>query len=213
MGLFSAKLLEEADSPVNGKITVLKSFGFGVYIQVGGLTQSGGIVYDVWKQSLGKARKLKNDVSDALILGLGGGTNAQVIREFWPKARVTGVDIDPVMVEMGKKYLGLREVKTIIKDAFDLTAGEIKTANKYDLILVDTYLGDAFPEKFESDEFLKRVGKLLAPEGIVIFNRLYYDEKRPLAMKFGTKLEKFFSKVDYVFPEANLMLLCYNDTA
>ena len=213
MGLFSPKVLAEATSPINGKITVLKSFGFGIYIQVGDLTQSGGIVYDVWKESLGKTRKLKHDVQDALILGLGGGTNARVIREYWPNAQVTGVDIDPVMVDMGKKYLGLKEVKMVIEDAFDFTAKGVHDTQKYDLVLVDTYLGDTFPEKFASDEFLRRIKKLLVPEGVVVFNRLYYGEKRPQAMKFGAKLEKFFSKVKYVFPEANLMLLCYNDTA
>ena len=210
MGLFSPKVLEEASSPINGKITVLKSFGFGTYIQVGDLTQSGGIVYDVWRASLGKVRKIKHDVQHSLILGLGGGTNAQVIREFWPSVQVTGVDIDQVMVEMGKKYLGLKDVKTVIQDAFDFTADAGEDANKYDLALVDTYLGDAFPEKFESDKFLGRIKKLINTDGIVVFNRLYYGEKRPQAMRFGTKLEKYFSKVDYVFPEANLMLLCYN---
>lgn len=210
MGLFSPKVLEEVDSPINGKITVLKSFGFGTYIQVGELTQSGGIVYDVWRESLKKVRKTKEEVGNALILGLGGGTNAQVIREYWPNTHVTGVDIDPIMVEMGEKYLGLKEVKTIIRDASDFTADAVKNSFKYDLILVDTYLGDTFPEKLESDVFLKKVKKLLSPGGVAVFNRLYYDEKRPQAMKFGAKLEKFFAKVDYVFPEANLMLLCYN---
>lgn len=210
MGLFSPKVLEETTSPINGKITVLKSFGFGVYIQVGELTQSGGIVYEVWRESLKEARKIKQDVQRTLVLGLGGGTNAQVIREFWPNAQVAGVDVDPVMVEMGEKYLGLKEVKTVIGDALDFTADAVKSSNRYDLVLVDTYLGDTFPEKFESDVFLKRIKKLLAPGGMAIFNRLYYDEKRPQAMKFGAKLEKFFAKVDYVFPEANLMLLCYN---
>src|SRR3989304_1525235 len=185
MGLFSPKVLAEATSPINGKITVLKSFGFGIYIQVGDLTQSGGIVYDVWKASLAKTRKLKHDVQDALILGLGGGTNAQIIREYWPNAQVTGVDVDLVMVELGKKYLGLKEVKTVIEDAFDFTAAEIDNSKNYDLILVDTYLGDAFPEKFTSDVFLSRVKKLLAPGGVVVFNRLYYGQKRPQAMKFG----------------------------
>jgi spermidine synthase len=210
MGLFSPKVLEETSSPINGKITVLKSFGFGTYIQVGDLTQSGGIVYDVWRASLGKAHKIKHSVEKALILGLGGGTNAQIIKEFWPPAQVTGVDIDPVMVRMGKKYLGLKDVQTVIQDASVFTEGEVKNGNKYDLVLVDTYLGDTFPEKLESDVFLVKVKKLLEPDGVVVFNRLYYDEKRPQAMRFGTKLEKYFSKVDYVFPEANLMLLCYN---
>ncbi len=210
MGLFSPKVLEETTSPVNGKITVLKSFGFGTYIQVGELTQSGGIVYEVWKESLQQVHKRKLTIQNALILGLGGGTNAQVLREFWPKAKVSGVDIDPVMVELGKKYLGLKGVETTIQDAFEFTAEALKGTQKYDLILVDIYLGDTFPEKFESDVFVKMVKKLLLPGGMVVFNRLYYEEKRPQAMRFGAKLEKFFSKVNYVYPEANLMLLCYN---
>ena len=210
MGLFSPKVLEETNSLVNGKITVLKSFGFGIYIQVGDLTQSGGIVYDVWKEGLRKARKNLSQVQNVLILGLGGGTNAQVLREFWPSTQVTGVDIDPVMVDLGRKYLGLKEVNTAIQDAFEFTSSAAAGGQRYELILIDTYLGDAFPEKFESDVFIKQIKKLLTPDGVAIFNRLYYGEKRPQAMKFGAKLERFFSKVEYVFPEANLMLLCYN---
>ena len=41
--------LEEASSPVNGKISVMKSIGYGTYFQVGNLTQSGGVMYDIWK--------------------------------------------------------------------------------------------------------------------------------------------------------------------
>jgi len=74
--------------------------------------------------------------------------------------------------------------------------------------LVDLYLGKDYPEKFASEEFIQSARNLLVNNGFVIFNRLYFGEKRPQAVKFGNKLENFFSKVDWVYPEANLMFIC-----
>jgi len=172
---------------------------------VEGLTQSGGVVSDVWRTTLWKIKKFK--IKNCLILGLGGGSAALLVKRFWSDAKITGVDIDPVMVELGKKYLGLKKVRVVIKDAEDFIK---KTKRKFDLILVDTYVGYEYPEKFEKDEFAYSVKKCLNKGGIAIFNRLYSGEKRAAVLRFGRRLEKIFSKVDFVYPEANLTLLCYN---
>jgi len=223
-------LKEIVDSPVNGEITVVKSVAFGTYFQVGNLTQSGGVVYGIWNKTLRKIRNTKYEIRNALVLGLGGGSVAKVIRKYWPESKITGVDIDPNMVEMGKKYLGLGEVgvKVVISDAYKFLTqdSKVKSQNynsklqntkykilntKYDLICIDLYVGDKYPDKFESEKFIKLVKKTLSPKGIAVFNRLYYGEKRKEAAIFGEKLKKHFSKVTYVFPEANLMLVCQND--
>lgn len=67
------KILEEAESKVNGKIKVVKSFGLGTYIQVEGLTQSGGVVEHVWNFALKRAELFLPYPKSILILGLGGG--------------------------------------------------------------------------------------------------------------------------------------------
>lgn len=201
------RILEKRISKINGQIVVAKSLGLGTYIQVEGLTQSGGIVESIWKSTLKKINHKPLTINHCLILGLGGGTAAKVIKKFWPEAKVTGVEIDPIMVELGKKYLGMQVDQIYIGDA----EGAIKrTKIKYDLVLVDMYLGDKFPEKFEQPAFLKLILRLLSVNGVAVFNRLYYGEKRPEAVKFGEKLKKVFSKVEYFYPEANLMFLCYN---
>ena len=212
--LSGTKILEEVISPINGKITVIQSLAFGTYIQVGGLTQSGGVVYDVWHTTLKKVRGQRLEVRKCLILGLAGGSTAKLVRKFWgEEVEITGVDLDPVMVKMGKKYLGLDEykVKVNIVDAYDyVNKSQFQIPNfKFDLILVDLYIGDEFPEKFESENYIRLVRTVLASDGIVVFNRLYYGEKRKEAMKFGKILEKIFEKVDIVFPEANVMFICY----
>lgn len=232
--LTGISVLEEIESPINGKIAVVKGIAYGIYIQVEGLTQSGGILKSVWRKPLKKLHQSPFTNHRTLILGLGGGTVAGLVREYWPEAKITGVDLDPVMVELGKKYLGLDKynVNVVIGDASEYIGNREqdtrdknkKTGNKgwgisnnkkrreekYDLILVDIYVGREYPKKFEEEKFIHLVSSLLAREGTAIFNRLYYGEKRSEAVKFGKKLEKIFSKVDVVYPEANIMLISSN---
>jgi spermidine synthase len=205
-GFLTGKILEEVKSPINGKITVLKSVGLGTYFQVADLTQSGGVIFSVWKTTLKRARKRKSNVKNIAILGMGGGSAAGLVREYWPDARIEGVDIDPLMVDLGKKYLGLKANNIVIKDAKDyLEEGQ----NSFDLILIDTYLGDEYPEKFVSEDFINLVKKRLKRDGLAIFNRLYYGQKRSQAVRFGEKLDRTFSEVERVYPEANLMFFCF----
>jgi len=199
--------LEKRNSKFNGEIQVTKSLAWGTTIQVAGLTQSGGIVEKIWKPVLKKIKAKENPIHNSLILGLGGGSAAKIIKKLWPEAEITGVEIDSIMVELGAKYLALNSngEKIIIQDALKFCE---KCISKYDLIIVDTYHGDQFPTKFESDRFLNLILKMTTERGTVVFNRLYYGEKRPPAVKFGQKLEKTFKKVDWFYPEANLMFIC-----
>ena len=212
--LSGTRIMDQVVSPINGKITVERSLAFGTYIHVANLTQSGGIIYDIWKKPLKKVAGSKQQVARVLILGLGGGTVVKLIRKLWPEAKITGVDIDHIMVELGKKYLKLdeKEIEIVVGDAYEFVAKKLKNkkTEKYDLILVDLYVGDNFPEKFELQEFLASTRTILAEYGVVVFNRLYYGQKRTQAVKFGKTLEKIFKSVEVVYPEANIMFLCQN---
>jgi spermidine synthase len=201
--MLGTKILEERDSKYNGHLKVSRSLGFGTYIQAEGLTQSGGIVEAIWKQTLKRINNLQFTINNCLILGLGGGTVAKLIRKNWPGAKIIGIDIDPLMVELGKKYLGLGQVDVEIKiqDAYDFYG-------MFDLIIIDLYNGENFPEKFGNIYFLSKVKNSLKRDGVVIFNRTYYGDKRPETVKFGNKLQKIFSKVEWFYPEANLMFVC-----
>ncbi len=207
--LSGKKILKEVESPINGKIQVIRDFAWGTYIQGGGLTQSGGILEKIWKNTLKKVSGSKYQVSRVLILGLGGGSLAKITRNLFPDAQITGVDIDPIMIDLGKKYLKLGEydIDLVIDDAFEFLIKNQKSKTKYDLICIDLYVGEDFPEQFEADKFIDKVKRALVPKGTAIFNRTYYDEKRTKAKKFGERLEKHFEKVKWYYPEANLMFI------
>ncbi len=198
--MLGVKILEERSSKFNGQIKVINAWGWGTYIQADGLTQSGGIIESMWKATLKKLRREK--IKNCLVLGLGGGTVVKVIQKYWPHAKITGVDIDPIMIRLGEKYLGLN------KDLITIKLGDAAnfTGKKYDMVIVDLYNGDKFPLKFESDAFLKS----LAKNKIVIFNRLYFNKKKTESLKFGRKLEKIFKDVNPFRPAVNIMFFCEN---
>ena len=191
--MLGTTVLEERDSKYNDRVRVVKTFGMGTYIQCNGLTQSGGIVETIWKQTLRKLRIKKEEIRNILILGLGGGTVAKLLRKKYPKAKIVGVEIDPVMIELGKKYLNLDKYNIDFKIT-DATKIKIK---EYDLVIVDMYLGDKYVD----------LAGFHPASKITIFNRLYYGDK---ALEFGQKLKKVFKKVDVFYPTANVMFFCYN---
>lgn len=200
-------ILEELTSPFNGKLTVMRDLAWGTYIRAGGLTQSGGIVTDVWKRTITQISNSKFLASNVLIFGLGGGSVASLVRKYWPDSQIKGVDIDPFMVDLGKKYLGLGKlnIDIVIEDASDFVK---KEKGKYDLVCIDMYKGENVPKEFEEVEFIGKVRNMLDEEGIAVFNRLYGPNDRPKSMEMGRKLETVFNKVEYIYPQANVMFIC-----
>jgi spermidine synthase len=207
--LSGVKILEVANSPINGRLVVVKDLTFGTHIQANGTTQSGGIAEYVWKFTLKKLHKEKHVFTNILILGLGGGSIAKISKKFWPEAAIVGVDIDPIIVRLGEEYMNVKKynVETHITDAEEFVK---KEKRQFDLICVDMYQGNKFPEKFAEEKFIKQVKSLLSENGIAVFNRLYGGNHRKSANQMLKTLEKVFPTVDPVFPEANVMFVCKN---
>jgi len=194
-------------SKINGEIVVKEQLGdYTLHVQ--GLIQSGGIIKGIWKKPLRFAQG-KLSVSNCLILGLGGGTVVQLIKNRWPEAKIIGVEIDPEIIKIGRKFFGLGEIKNleIIKaNAFKWVDGHFNDLNhqsKFDLIIIDLYLGKEFPKEVESEEFLKNLKKLLAKKGLVIFNWLKGKSEK----QFEEKVKKIFPAIERIETPTNLFFV------
>lgn len=77
--------------------------------------------------------------------------------------------------------------------------------SKFNLIIVDLYLGDKFPKEVESTRFLRSTKKLLSKNGMVIFNRLKTDKIED----FEKKLKRHFSSIKKVKTPTNLFFLSF----
>lgn len=204
--LVNRKVFAEYESEHNGHMQVVSDLAWGMHIQADGLTQTAGVVNSMWKSFFKQVKNI-GEVKSCLILGLGGGTVAKLIRKKYSDAQITGVDIEPIFVEWGEKYFDMKDlkIKTIIKDAYKFVQSN---KQHFDLIVIDIYQGREYPSKFEDEKFLKHIMRLLSDDGKAVFNRLYFGDKRPDAMRFLKKLEKVFSQVDPMYPEANVMFVC-----
>lgn len=205
------KVLEERQSSFNGKIQVVKTLE-GIRIVVGGVSQSGWLVRKVWDAALKKIHKDRPDIERILVLGLGGGSVARLITRYWPGSEIIGIDIDPDMVELGKKYLGLGGVsnlKVFIEDAVGWV--DKNKGKDFDLVLVDLYKGAVVPKEFAQDGFLKKVETLVKGGGVGAFNHLYSTMEKEEAEDLGRKLRKMFPVLISVKPEANIIYIGYKE--
>lgn len=208
--LFS--VVEEVESEYNGTIQVVRDFS-GVRILAGGVSQSGWLVKSVWNSALRKIKQYLPEAGDVLILGLGGGSVAGLVQNYWSKANVTGVDIDPVMVDLGRKYLGLGNVArldVVIGDASRWVKKSAKDKCSFNLILVDLYEGGEMPKQFKTDKFIKDLVKICKKGGAITFNHLYSGGEREDAHAFEKALRGLFPTIIRVYPEANVVYVCFN---
>jgi predicted membrane-bound spermidine synthase len=202
-------ILEEVESKINGQIKVDEDIFGKRRLLVGGLTQSGPAVEKIWESVISNLLNLQ--IANCLILGLGAGNAAKIINKYFPKGKITGIEIDPEIVNLGNKYFGLSEIinlDIIISDAISLTNNHSLLTNNYDLVLVDLYLGDCFPEKAESTQFLKSLSHKLNIKGTVVFNRLYFGNHKEETDKFEQIIRKVFSPVEAKITDYNKIFLC-----
>lgn len=196
----------EIKSPISGNIKVVEQLG-KYRLHVGEMLQSGGILEGVWKKALSS---VKHPRSNILILGLGGGTVARLAAVKWPGVKIIGVEIDPIIIKLGKKFFGLNEIpglEIVIDDADDWVKQAMKERTRFDLIIVDVYLKDEIPQECKTPAFLNRIKRLLSKNGVAIFNQLLVKKKKKEAEKATEDLKKLFPQVELVKTSTNLFVL------
>ncbi|HET7419702.1 MAG TPA: fused MFS/spermidine synthase [Candidatus Dormibacteraeota bacterium] len=107
---------------------------------------------------------------DVAILGLAGGTSArQFVAAYGTGVEVTGVEIDPDILDVAKRYFHLDEpnVHPVVADArywLDTQAA------KYDVVVMDAYRQPYIPFHLTTREFFSEVRDHLRPGGVAVVN-------------------------------------------
>ena len=108
-----------------------------------------------------------------LVLGVAGGSVIETLKkEIKFEGQITGVEIDPVVVELATKYFGLgkyNNVSIVIDDAFEFV---LKSKEKHDLIIIDIFQDTTMPNFLFEDFFINRINFLLKVNGFILFNTM-----------------------------------------
>jgi spermidine synthase len=104
------------------------------------------------------------------ILGLAGGTTARQYRlAYGDSIDITGVEIDPAILDIGHRYFHLGDARAheVVADArywLDTQAGH------YDVIVLDAYRQPYIPFHLTTEEFFQQVRAHLNPDGVAAVN-------------------------------------------
>lgn len=199
------KRLLRTSSPFNRDIRVLEDAGKPKLL-VNGSRQSGVYVQKLWKQALDSFRVRSSDTNKKiLVFGIAGGDVIYLFRNLYPNAHITGVDIDKTMIEIGKKYFGLNNLKNmafIVKDARVFMKAK-NQKHRYDIVILDIFNGWSVPDFVFEAEFLGNLKQLLKPHGQVFIN--YIGEK-----EYKKKSDMFYEKLRALFPHVQDTVIYLN---
>lgn len=191
------------NSQIHGQLTLQQFAGKGT-LRGGGVTHSGGFTYDMWKTAIASLPQ-KFRPQNCLVLGIGAGTIISMMQKSFPRISITAVDIDPIMIKIAKEYFS---VSTEMIEADAIIWAE-KSDKKFDIVIVDLYIGRYNPKKARTYDFLKNSKRLLKKGGQLLYNS-QYNEKDPEEFKtFATRCRKVFSSYCVLreYPFSKLLLL------
>src|SRR5579871_1557682 len=147
------------------------------------------------------------DVHSILEIGFGGGRTSWYLHRFLPKASVTSVELDPAVLELAKKYFGIKEEPNfqVVNRDGRLFLSESK--DHYDVILIDAYRGPFVPFHLLTKEFYQIVKDHLAEGGVVAQN------VEPSTMLFDSAVKTInavFPQIDFYKASGNIVTVAYD---
>ena len=164
-----------------------------------------------YSKTMSIAAVFPQDIKRVLMLGLGAGSIAVYLQRFVPDAAIDVVELDPGVIEVAKKYFGLRETPN-----FHLIEGDARMflnrhPEPYDLILVDAFTGSYIPFHLMTKEFYQLVRNRLSPHGVAAFNFLpakevFESNVRTVSLAFDHNIDLFHSGVRDI-EEANVIVI------
>jgi spermidine synthase len=89
---------------------------------------------------------------------------------YYPQARIDGVEIDPAVTAVGRRYFGLDDNPRLHVVTADARPFLRRTRSRYDLIVVDAYRPPYVPFYLATREFFRLARSRLAPGGAIVLN-------------------------------------------
>jgi spermidine synthase len=115
-----------------------------------------------------------HDIKRVLMEGLGGGSTPRALQHYYTNVTVDTVEIDPVVVEVAKKYFAVEETPKLKIHINDGRVFLRQTTNLYDVILMDAYsttrYGSSLPRQLATKEFFTLANQHLSTNGVLAYN-------------------------------------------
>lgn len=137
---------------------------------------SGKTLHDIFIKVFGYIET--NDVKSVLLLGLGGGTVVNILRnELNFQGHIVAVELDPVIIDIAVQEFGIQPGKKLELVCMDATEYVRTSRKKFDMIICDIFVDNTLPDALTDESFWLNVVKRLSNEGIIVFN-VFHELKK-----------------------------------
>ncbi|MHB8490294.1 MAG: spermidine synthase [Candidatus Dormibacteria bacterium] len=123
-----------------------------------------------WDMPLVVPPLLARSLHRVLVIGNAGGTTARALAAEYPGIEIDGVELDPVVTELARRYMGLDAIPNLHVITADGREFLESTARRYDLIVVDAYRTEYIPFYLATREFFSLLHAHLDPGGGIALN-------------------------------------------
>ena len=147
-----------------------------------------------------------NKARNVLFLGVAGGTALRQLVSLYPNLEVTGVELDPAVIDVAKKYFGLATAPRIKLVADDARWYLATKAKKYDIIAIDLFVTGHIPFFTTTVEFFQLARARLTDNGIIIMNVLSASGSGELLGPLVRTVRKVFPST-FLVSHGNYMLV------
>jgi spermidine synthase len=174
-GATDGRVLFEGESPYqfvqvvrqpDGTVVLHLNEGWAVHSI---LPPGGGLTGGYWDAFLALPAITGRPAGHLAVLGNAGGTVANLYARAWPQTHVDGVELDPLVTQVGRRYLGMRDPNLTVHTA-DARFWLFGTKQRFDEIVVDAYRQPYIPFHLVSKQFFELVRSRLEPGGVVAIN-------------------------------------------
>lgn len=131
---------------------------------------------------------LRHEPRTMLVIGNAGGTMGRAYGRFYPNVAIDGVELDPKLNEVARRYFGAGDNPRMRLIAADGRPYLALTNTRYDLIVVDAYRQPYVPFYLATEEFFTLARKHLRPGGAIALNVAATPHDRRLSNAVGTTL-------------------------
>ena len=134
-------------------------------------------------------------VERVLLLGVGGGAAIHLLRHWCPGVHITGVELNPVHLQLAKRYFGVkgRDLTLVQGDARPFV--EHYRGEPFDLVIEDLFGGSGAPDRsFDADHrWCTALARLVSDQGALVINTLSHKQLRDTALVQDRSVRKQWS--------------------
>ena len=134
------------------------------------------------------------DLHRVCIIGLAGGTVARQFTQVYGSVPIDGVELDPAVVEAGRKYFNMTEpnLHVYTEDGRTFLA---TTQRQYDVVAVDAYEHLYVPFHLTTKEFFTLIRSHLSSNGVVVVNTIHDHSNFNLVQAFVNTMSQVFPTI------------------